>query len=73
MSMTTAQLSKEEVERNMRDVAHAIAQQELEASTMLERRCRKAWGYRRCNGWERPEHSLKVDHHGIGLDAVDSD
>ena len=28
--MTTATLSKEEIERNMRDVAHAIAQQELE-------------------------------------------
>jgi Antitoxin VbhA len=28
--MTTAPLSKEEIERNMRDVAHAIAQQELE-------------------------------------------
>jgi hypothetical protein len=28
--MITAPLSKEEIERNMRDVAHAIAQQELE-------------------------------------------
>jgi Antitoxin VbhA len=28
--MATAPLSKEEIERNMRDVAHAIAQQELE-------------------------------------------
>ena len=29
-TVTTAPLSKKEIERNMRDVAHAIAQQELE-------------------------------------------
>lgn len=34
--MTTAPLSEEEIERNMRDVAHAIAQQELEGLHVSE-------------------------------------
>ena len=34
--MTTPPLSKDEIERNMRDVAHAIAQQELEGLHVSE-------------------------------------
>ncbi len=34
--MTTAPLSQEEIERNMRDVAHAVAQQELEGLHVSE-------------------------------------